>query len=75
MQKAVPLEQLKYRQNKVFLYLLEDGVIVAVDGQRYYLDEVQAGLWVAKFRRRVFTCAAVLLVAFILFVIAALSWT
>ncbi|MHC4519414.1 MAG: hypothetical protein ACYTAS_12560 [Planctomycetota bacterium] len=61
--------------NKVFRYLLEDGVIVAAEGQRYYLDNDRADLWIAIRRRRILIGAGILLAIFTLFIILSLCLT
>jgi len=61
--------------NKVFRYLLEDGVIVAAREGRYYLDDDQADLWIAVHRRRILIGAGIPVAAFVLFIILSLCLT
>jgi hypothetical protein len=68
-------DELGCATNKVFRYLLEDGVIIAAPGRRYYLDNDQADLWIAALRRRILIGVSILLAAFVLFIILSLCLT
>ena len=74
-ENAKTVQELGCATNKVFRYLLDDGVIIAAEDQRYYLDNARSDFWVARRRRRALKWAGILLAVFVLFIIVSLYLT
>lgn len=63
--RAVPLQQLGQQQTWIFDKLVQAGVFVAAEADRYYLDERAADAFWAAYRRQALVFAGIFLLVFI----------
>lgn len=71
---AIPFADVGMRRSWVFDQMISRGVFVEAGNSRYWMDEQAARAFLEAQRRRALIIAAILLLAFLIFLVMSIRW-
>jgi hypothetical protein len=72
--RAIPLADLEMRRSWVFDQMVSRGVFIAAGNDTYWMNEQVADAFLEAQRRRALVVGAILLVAFLIFIVVSTRW-